>query len=213
MKYICLFDTEAEYEAKKDELAVPNVSYCKDTDEIKLLNEHVVDFNGDAEAERVCLSKWDTNGDGKLSFEEAAAVTSSSFGTTFKTNTVIKDLRFLKYFTGMTTLPGGAFGGGQGIQLTFNYLAIPKTAKKLPLQAFSQASSHNILELHLYWENIVDTELFVGTPGTGTMNYTTAHLPQASDVTKVIIPKGTTAQYEASTCLGRYTGKFEERAY
>lgn len=209
MKYICLFDTEAEYEAKKDELAVPNVSYCKDTDKIKLLSEHIVDFNGDSAAESYCLSHWDTNGDGKLSFEEAAAVT--SLGTNgFKNNTTINDYRFLKYFTGLTTLPGSCFTGSSGYNVNFSYIAIPKTAVNLPNNVFhATASSQNILELHLYWTNINDATLFAGS----TKTFTSTHLPLAEYVTKVIIPKGTTAQYEASAVLGRYAGKFEERAY
>lgn len=208
MKYICLFDTEAEYEAKKDDLAVPNVSYCKDTDKVKLLSEHIVDFNGDSAAESYCLSHWDTNGDGKLSFEEAAAVT--SLGTNgFKNNTTIIDYRFLKYFTGLNTLPAGCFAGSTGVQPIYNYVAIPKTAKDLPTNTFGSTESHNILELHLYWETINDSVLFHGS----SLNYTTYYLPIAADVTKVIIPKGTTAQYEASAVLGRYTGKFEEREY
>jgi len=208
MKYICLFDTEAEYEAKKDELAVPNVSYCKDTDKIKLLSEHIVDFNGDSAAESYCLSHWDTNSDGKLSFEEAAAVT--SLGTNgFKNNTTIKDYRFLKYFTGMTTMPGGCFVGASGYNVVYNYVAIPKTAINLPNNTFGSTESQNILELHLYWDSINDSALFAGSVRT-TTSY---HLPLAEHVTKVIIPKGTLAQYEASAVLGRYTGKFEERAY
>lgn len=211
MKYICLFNTESEYEARKDDLAVPNVSYCKDTDKIKLLTEHIVDFNGDAAAESYCLSRWDTNGDGKLSFEEAAAVTSlGTYG--FKNNTTINDYRFLKYFTGLTTLPGSCFTGSGGYNIKFSYVAIPKNAKKLPGNVFhATATSHNILELHLYWETINDFELFSGASTAWT--YTSNQVPQAEYVTKVIIPKGTLAQYEASAVLGRYTGKFEEREY
>lgn len=210
MKYIRLFDTEAEYEARKDDLAVPNVSYCKDTDAVKLLSEHIVDFHGDAAAESYCLSRWDTNGDGKLSFEEAAAVT--SLGTNgFKNNTTIVDYRFLKYFTGLKTMPAQCFIGSGGYNLIYNYVAIPKTCKNLPNNVFhTSASSHNILELHLYWTEISDTALFAGSVRT----YTSAHLPLTGDVTgKVIIPKGTLAQYEASAVLGRYAGKFEERAF
>ena len=41
----------------------------------------------DINVKLVCLKNWDTNGDGELSYEEAAAVT--SIGTLFKENTAI----------------------------------------------------------------------------------------------------------------------------
>lgn len=50
----------------------------------------------DLEAKRICLGKWDKNGDGKLSIEEAAAV--SSIGFTFYNNKDIVSLKALRYF-------------------------------------------------------------------------------------------------------------------
>lgn len=55
----------------------------------------------DAEVERVCLVNFDSDGDGKISFEEAANVTSIS--RTFRDNTTITKFHELKYF-GITNL-------------------------------------------------------------------------------------------------------------
>ena len=56
----------------------------------------------DAEVERICLSNWDTNGDGKLSKTEAAAVT--DLGGVFMYNSKIRSFAEFRYFTGVTTL-------------------------------------------------------------------------------------------------------------
>lgn len=198
MKYICLFDTEAEYEAKKDELAVPNVSYCVDTDSIKLLSEHVVDFNGDAEVERICLDNWDSDSDGKLSFEEAAAVT--AFGTKFRSNNKIVDLRCLKYFTGVKSTIEGAFG----VIPNLIYVSIPSSVTNVHIKTFTGYSG-TLQELHLYWTNLAGITIGGSAPQSA--------FPEESRVVKVIIPKGTLAMYEAHAATSKYAGKFEERAY
>lgn len=51
----------------------------------------------DAEAERICLANFDKDGDGKISYNEAASVT--SFNKVFSRNTKIKSFTELKYFT------------------------------------------------------------------------------------------------------------------
>lgn len=61
----------------------------------------------DKNVKDVCVAMWDTNGDGELSNEEAAAVT--SIGTAFKENTDIKYFNELQYFTGLTTIEEYAF--------------------------------------------------------------------------------------------------------
>ena len=63
----------------------------------------------DKNVKDVCVAMWDTDGDGELSNEEAAAVT--SIGTAFKENTDIKYFNELQYFTGLTAIEEGAFAG------------------------------------------------------------------------------------------------------
>lgn len=51
----------------------------------------------DAEVERICLANFDKDGDGKISYDEAASVT--SLGGVFAKNKEIKSFVELKYFT------------------------------------------------------------------------------------------------------------------
>ena len=51
----------------------------------------------DPEVKRICVENWDKDGDGELSMEEAAAV--SSIGTIFNGNTKIKDFSSFRFFT------------------------------------------------------------------------------------------------------------------
>ena len=61
----------------------------------------------DANVKAICVTNWDTNGDGELSEDEAAAVT--SLGVVFKGNTEITSFNELQYFTGLTEIPRQAF--------------------------------------------------------------------------------------------------------
>lgn len=72
----------------------------------------------DAEVERICLENFDTDGDGKLSIEEAAAVT--DIGTLFKGNTEIISFNEFKYFTGVTSVADRAFNKCSNLE-TINF--------------------------------------------------------------------------------------------
>lgn len=63
----------------------------------------------DNKVKEICVSKWDTNGDGKLSMGEAAAVT--DIGNAFTSNTEIISFDEFQYFTGITSLKEDAFYG------------------------------------------------------------------------------------------------------
>ena len=61
----------------------------------------------DLRVKAICCKNWDTNYDGELSYTEAEAVTDIS--TVFASNTDIIAFTELKYFTGVTEIPTGAF--------------------------------------------------------------------------------------------------------
>ena len=70
----------------------------------------------DAAVKAICVANWDTNGDGELSYAEAAAVTtlnpSGLFnGNVFFNNTEITSFNELEYFTGLTSINDYAFYG------------------------------------------------------------------------------------------------------
>ena len=60
----------------------------------------------DAKVKEICVANWDTNGDGELSYEEAAAVT--NLGTVFRGKQIAK-FEELQYFTGLTSIAQYAF--------------------------------------------------------------------------------------------------------
>ena len=72
---------------------------------IKPLTEGIM-FADDA-VKTLCVANWDTNNDGKLDMDEAAAVT--NLGSVFKENTDITTFDELQYFTGLTSISDSAF--------------------------------------------------------------------------------------------------------
>lgn len=63
----------------------------------------------DQAVKAICVENWDTNGDGELSYDEAAAVT--DLGGAFTNNDGILSFNELQYFTGLTTIGENAFNG------------------------------------------------------------------------------------------------------
>lgn len=84
----------------------------------------------DINVKLVCLKNWDTNGDGELSYEEAAAVT--SIGTFFKENTDIISFKELEYFTSLTAIDDNAFYHCDNLVS----IVIPKNVKTIGKSAF-----------------------------------------------------------------------------
>ncbi len=62
----------------------------------------------DAEVKRICVENWDTNGDGELSYKEAAAVTDLKKDV-FSSNSNITSFNELRYFTGLQSIGSRAF--------------------------------------------------------------------------------------------------------
>ena len=56
----------------------------------------------DPNVKAICIANWDTDGDGELSMNEAAAV--KDLGAAFSGNTAITSFDELKYFTGLTEI-------------------------------------------------------------------------------------------------------------
>ena len=64
-------------------------------------------YFADENVKALCVSNWDTDGDGELSIAEAAGVT--DIGDVFNRNRVITSFNELQYFTGLTTIGDEAF--------------------------------------------------------------------------------------------------------
>lgn len=105
--------------------------------DLMVKGEYVVRYVtfADATVESICLTNWDTNDDGKLSFEEAAAVT--DLGTVFKNNSKIKSFDELQYFTGLTTIASSTFYYCSNLE----YVRFPNTIKTIESSVFYNCSN------------------------------------------------------------------------
>lgn len=74
--------------------------------QLKILNHEIIGF-ADEEVKRLCVKHWDKDGDGEMSFEEAAAV--DSLGQVFKGNRKIRTFDELQHFTGLKFICAEAF--------------------------------------------------------------------------------------------------------
>ena len=104
-----------------------------------------IDFN-DPKVKAICVANWDTNGDGELTKDEAAAVT--TLGMAFTFNTEIKTFEELKYFTGLKwnnavpALTGGdnqhgAFDGCTNL----SYVTMPENIEQIMNFSFRGCTS------------------------------------------------------------------------
>lgn len=90
----------------------------------------------DPKVESICLTNFDTNKDGGLSFEEAAAVT--DIGTKFWGCNILT-FDELQYFTGLETISNDAFVGNYLISIT-----LPENLTSIGSYAFQNASFSKI---------------------------------------------------------------------
>ena len=88
----------------------------------------------DENTEKVCVSKWDTNKDGKLSYEEAEVVT--DLGTAFMGHEEIISFDELNYFTALTTISANAFKGCSSLEK----ITIPSKVTSIGESAFEGCS-------------------------------------------------------------------------
>ena len=87
----------------------------------------------DANVKALCVANWDTDNDGELSTEEAAAVT--SLGTVFREKTNITTFNELQFFTGLTSINDYAF-----YKSTIERVTFPTTVTAIGEYAFSQSN-------------------------------------------------------------------------
>ena len=88
----------------------------------------------DATVKAICVENWDTNGDGELSRDEAAAV--KNLGVMFQNHTDILSLDDLQNFTGLTTIGEEAFRGCRGL----TSITIPNSVTTIGSGAFADCS-------------------------------------------------------------------------
>ncbi len=106
----------------------------------------------DAEVKRVCVENWDTDGDGELSYAEAAAV--SSLDNKFKGNKSIAKFHELKHFTGLATLKMEEF-----LQCSLlEAVTLPNTITTMERSVFYECSSLKELTIP---DSVTSIDIFV----------------------------------------------------
>ena len=89
----------------------------------------------DANVKAICVANWDTNGDGELSYAEAAVIT--SLGEVFRGNTEITSFEELQYFISLSTISNNAFKDCSSLT---GSLIIPNTVTSIGSYAFYNCS-------------------------------------------------------------------------
>ena len=99
--------------------------------------DHVITF-ADPAVKAICVQNWDTNGDGELSYIEAAAVTSLGqvFQNAFQEEGTNVTFNELQYFTGLTSIGANAFAGCWRL----TSVTLPPTVTTIGSNAFTMCS-------------------------------------------------------------------------
>lgn len=87
----------------------------------------------DRNVKDLCVQNWDSDKDGELSTDEAAAVT--TLGTVFRENKTIETFDELAYFTGLTAIDDNAFNGSSIRKVSF-----PSSVAYIGVSAFCATS-------------------------------------------------------------------------
>lgn len=106
--------------------------------EIKELKGEQIKFE-DSQVKQKCIDNWDTDGDGELSYAEAAAV--KSLGNVFTNDILITHFDELEYFTGLTEIARDAFNGCANLQS----VKLPNTVLSIRQNAFRGTGLYSIV--------------------------------------------------------------------
>ncbi len=91
----------------------------------------------DSNVKTLCVSKWDTNGDGEMSVAEAEAVT--NLENVFQDNKSFTSFNELQYFTGLTAINENEFSGCANL----TSLEIPRSIVSVGKNAFTGTGWYN----------------------------------------------------------------------
>ncbi len=83
----------------------------------------------DAAVKAICVENWDDDGDGEISYSEAANVT--TIGEVFRQKNNINSFNELQYFTGINHIPGYAF-----YYSSLTSITLPNSVKSIDNRAF-----------------------------------------------------------------------------
>ena len=141
----------------------------------------------DSAVEKKCVDKWDTDGDGSLSYAEAAAV--KTIGTVFRYNTSITSFDEFQYFTGLTSIGFKAFQGCTSL----TSVMIPEGVTSIENEAFDNCTSLTSVTIPSSVTSI-GSSAFSGCTGECVVNcnFTSSYFLNGAKFTKVVIGEGVT---------------------
>lgn len=108
----------------------------------------------DSNVKALCIANWDTNSDGELSEEEAAAV--KSLGSVFREKTNITSFEELSYFTGLTAINDYAF-----YKSSIQKVAFPSSVTTIGQYAFAQSKISGELRIPGNVKDIEDYSFYL----------------------------------------------------
>ena len=162
--------------------------------------DEIINF-ADDNVKAICVQNWDTNKDGELSYEEAAAITDISEKFRFKS---IKSFNELQYFTGMSSIGEAVFS-----YCGLTSITIPESVTTIGDSAFSGCSSLTSITIPKGVTTIGDSAF------SGCSSLTSITIPKGvttigdsafsgcSSLTRITIPEGVTSigRYAFTNCV------------
>jgi len=148
---------------------------------------HLITF-ADEKARNLCLTNWDTDQDGELTYEEAAAVT--NIGEVFRGASTMKSFEEFRYFTSLTEIPSNAFRSA----MSLHTIILPPTVTSIGEMAFTGCSKLSYLVI-LNEDSMIPMGLY------GLINGTTLFVPG-----KVLDDYSTNEEWIAKCTVEEYTG-------
>lgn len=118
--------------------------------------EPVIQFQ-DNLTKQICITHWDANKDGELSYREANMVV--DIGNVFQ-ETDIEFFQELQHFTSIREIHAEAFRGCEKLK----HITLPNYVEKIERKAFYQCTSLQSIEIPL-WVRIIEYEAFYGCTG------------------------------------------------
>ncbi|MCR5534002.1 MAG: leucine-rich repeat protein [Bacteroidaceae bacterium] len=147
----------------------------------------------DINVKAICLSKWDTNGDRVLSYDEAAAVT--EIGSVFESNQEITSFDELRYFTGLKNIHSYAFCGCRSL----TSITIPNSVTSIDYNAFSGCTSLSKVEYSSI-ESMCGISFAFYTSNPWYVGAANLYIDGEEMTGKIVIPEGVTSISKYAFC-------------